>query len=88
VSWVKLIWNAHYSNGEVPHAIKNKGSFWWQDVIKLVDLYRGIASCKMGDDTTVLFWLDVWNETISVDQFLLNNNIEQQFHLPLSVQAF
>jgi hypothetical protein len=24
---VKLIWNAHYSNGEVSHAIKNKGSF-------------------------------------------------------------
>jgi hypothetical protein len=59
----------------------------------------------MGDDSIVLFWLDIWNDhllqnklprlfsfaknkTISVAQFLLNNSIEQQFHLPLSVQAF
>jgi hypothetical protein len=103
--WVRLIWNAHCPNGEVPHASKNKGSFWWRDVMKLVDLFRGIASCRIGDGSTVLFWLDVWNDhllhnefprlfsfaknkQISVAQFLLNNNIEQQFYLPLSVQAF
>jgi hypothetical protein len=28
------------------------------------------------------------NKTISVAQFLTNNTLEQQFHLPLSVQAF
>jgi hypothetical protein len=28
------------------------------------------------------------NKNISVAQFLLNNQIEDQFHLPLSVQAF
>jgi hypothetical protein len=33
IPWVKLIWNAHYPNGEIPHAIKNKGSFWWRDVL-------------------------------------------------------
>jgi hypothetical protein len=105
VPWVKLIWNAHYSNGEVPHATKNKGSFWWRDVLKLVDLFRGIASCKIGDGSTILFWMDVWNDhllqnefprlfsfaknkKISVAQFLLNNSIEKQFHLPLLVQAF
>jgi hypothetical protein len=103
--WVRLIWNAHHPSGEVPHASKNKGSFWWRDVMKLVDLFRGIASCRIGDGSTVLFWVDVWNDhllhsefpmlfsfaknkKISVAQFLLNNNIEQQFHLPLSVQAF
>jgi hypothetical protein len=103
--WVRLIWNAHHPSGEVPHASKNKGSFWWRDVMKLVDLFRGIASCRIGDGSTVLFWVDVWNnhllhsefpmlfsfaknKKISVAQFLLNNNIEQQFHLPLSVQAF
>jgi hypothetical protein len=105
VPWIKLIWNVYYPNGEVPHAAKNKGSFWWIDVLKLIDLYKGIASCKIGDGSTVLFWMDVWNnhllqnkfprlftfainKTISVAQFLLNNNMEQQFHLPLSVQAF
>jgi hypothetical protein len=28
------------------------------------------------------------NRNISVAQFLLNNHIEEQFHLPLSIQAF
>jgi hypothetical protein len=28
------------------------------------------------------------NKNISVDKFLLTNNIGEQFHLPLSVQAF
>jgi hypothetical protein len=27
IPWVNLIWNTYYSNGEVPHAIKDKGSF-------------------------------------------------------------
>jgi hypothetical protein len=27
IHWVKLIWNPHYSNGDVPHASKEKGSF-------------------------------------------------------------
>jgi hypothetical protein len=68
--------------------------------MKLVDLFRGIASCKVGDGSTVLFWSDVWNDhlfqqqfprllsyaknkDISVAQFLLNNDIETQFHLLL-----
>jgi hypothetical protein len=31
-------------------------------VFKLADLFRGIAYCKIGDGTTVLFWSDVWND--------------------------
>jgi hypothetical protein len=105
IPWVYLIWNAYYSNREVPHAAKNRGSFWWRDVLSLMDQFRGIASYTVGDGTTVLFWLDIWNnhllqnkyprlfsfaknKNISVAQFLQNNQIENQFHLPLSVQAF
>jgi hypothetical protein len=68
-------------------------------------MFRGIASCRVGDGSTVLLWSDVWNDhllqnkfpklysfaknkEISVAQFLLNNQIENQFHLPLSEQAF
>jgi hypothetical protein len=105
IPWIKLIWYAHYPNGQVPHASTDRGSFWWKDVLNLCDLYRGIASCKVGDGSTVLFWLDLWNDNvmqtnyprlfsfaknkkISVAQFLLNNSLEAQFHLPLSEQAF
>jgi hypothetical protein len=59
----------------------------------------------MGDDSTMLFWSDVWNDQllkqklpklfsyaknkdISMAQFLLNNQIKEQFNLPLFIQAF
>jgi hypothetical protein len=104
IPWVNLIWNTYYQNGEIPHATKDRGSFWWKDVLKLCEVFRGIATCKVGDDTTVLLWSDVWNDhllqnkfprlfstmnkNISVAQFLLNSQIEEQFHLPLSIPAY
>jgi hypothetical protein len=45
----------HYSNGEVPHATKDQGSFWWKDAFKLSDMFRGVAVCTVGDGTTELF---------------------------------
>jgi hypothetical protein len=74
-------------------------------VLRLVDWFRGIAKCKVGDETTVLFWEDIWNDhllqqkfpilysfaknkQVSVVQFLVNNDIDSQFHVLLSDQAF
>jgi hypothetical protein len=105
IPWVNLIWNTYYQGGEIPHATKEKGSFWWKGVLKLCEIFRGIAKCKVGDGSTVLFWSDIWNDhllqdkfprlfsfaknkKISVAQFLQNNTIEEQFHLPLSIAAF
>jgi hypothetical protein len=34
VQWVKLIWDKYYSV-EVPHMAKEKGSFWWKDILRL-----------------------------------------------------
>lgn len=59
--WVNLIWNTHYSNGGILHASSDKGSFWWRDILKLCDLFRGIATCTVGDGSTVLIWSDLWN---------------------------
>jgi hypothetical protein len=105
IPWVKLIWNAHYPSGQVPHATTDKGCFWWRDILKLCDQFRGVAKCQIGDGSTVLFWSDLWNDNIlqakyprlfsfaknkiiSVAQFLSNNTLETQFHLPLSEQAY
>jgi len=83
----------------------DKGSFWWKDILKLCDLFRGITNCKLEDGSTVLFWSNLWNDNvmqskfprlfsfaknkkISVLQFLSNNNLQSQFHLPLSEQAY
>ena len=62
VPWVHLIWNTHYANGKIPHATTDRGSFWWRDVMKLCDNFRGIATAKVGTGDTTLLWLDVWNE--------------------------
>jgi hypothetical protein len=43
IPWVNLIWNKYYSNGDVAHLTKDKGSFWWRDVLKLAYWYRAIA---------------------------------------------
>jgi hypothetical protein len=69
IPWVNLSWNTHYSNGEVPHATKDRGSFWWKDLLKLCDLFRGIATCQVGDGTMVLFWSDVWNNHLLQQKF-------------------
>jgi hypothetical protein len=56
---VQLVWDAHYVN-RVPHAEDLCGSFWWRDILKLVDNFRGVASVKMGSGNTFLFWSDNW----------------------------
>lgn len=80
--WVKLIWTTYYANGEIPHATTAKGSFWWKDILKLCEMFRGIANCKVGNGTTVLFWSDVWNnnilrETLPSFSHLLKTRISQ-----------
>jgi hypothetical protein len=53
--WVNMIWHSHYSQGHIPHASADKGSFWWKDLLHLCDKFRGIAKCTVGNGTTVLF---------------------------------
>jgi hypothetical protein len=47
IPWVSLIWEAHY-NDKIPHAEKLCISFWWRDVVRLVDNFRGVAAVKHG----------------------------------------
>ena len=42
----------------LPH--RKKGSFWWRDIIKLLDAYKGLACVNIQDGTTCLFWDDLW----------------------------
>lgn len=60
VPWVNLLWSTYYLD-KVPHATREVGSFWWKDIFRLNTLYRGIATCIIGDGSTVLFWDDSWS---------------------------
>jgi hypothetical protein len=55
IPWVNLIWNSYYQDGEIPHATKEKGSFWWKDILKLCETFRGIATCRVGNGTGLTF---------------------------------
>lgn len=41
---VSLIWEKYYPDG-VPHLAREKGSFWWKDILRLHVQYRGVAIC-------------------------------------------
>jgi hypothetical protein len=60
VPWVHLVWFAHYQ-GKVPHEENLCGSFWWRDVCKQVDNFRGVAYVKHGTGETASFWHDSWS---------------------------
>jgi hypothetical protein len=57
IPWVKLVWHAYYQD-KIPHAENLCGSFWWRDVMKQVDNFRGVAHVKIGSGTSFLFWSD------------------------------
>jgi hypothetical protein len=63
IPWINLIWQRYYVS-KVPHASSEIGSFWWKDVLRLHDLYRGIAKCAMGNGATVTFWEDLWLDEV------------------------
>ena len=61
VPWVNLIWNSYYSDGVLPGQ-QLEGSFWWKAHLRLIDSYKGMAKCNLGDGKSVYFWTDIWNE--------------------------
>jgi len=59
IPWVHLIWEKYYRNGKLPNHIK-KGSFWWKDILKLLDKFKGMALVPVADGSSCLLWDDCW----------------------------
>jgi len=59
IPWVQLVWSEHYDD-KVPHAWPPCGSFWWRDVMSIVDIFRGITKCEIKAGDNVLLWKDNW----------------------------
>ena len=99
--WVRLVWSKHYSGNCLPtlHGHQH-GSFWWRDVLKLQQQFKGTSSITLANGATCFLWLDLWNETYpELFSFCKNTTITIQsaahapqfhdlFHLPLSPEAF
>jgi hypothetical protein len=50
ISWINIIWANHYSHS-LP-SDKPVGSFWWRDVLKTLESFKGIARVEIGDGKT------------------------------------
>ena len=55
-----LVWEKHYTNGRLSSHVK-KGSFWWRDILKLLDKYKGMASVSVADGASCFLWDDCWH---------------------------
>jgi ubiquinone/menaquinone biosynthesis C-methylase UbiE len=58
--WVHLLWSEYYLDS-IPRAENLTGSFWWRDVSKQVDNFKGVSSVKPRRGDSFLFWLDRWH---------------------------
>jgi hypothetical protein len=59
IPWVNLVWSSYYSQGQLP-GNHLEGSFWWKAHLKLLDKFKGISRCHIGDGKSTLFWTDLW----------------------------
>lgn len=48
-----------YNNGKLP-SNRRKGSFWWRDVLKLLQNFKTFTTIQVQIGNTCLFWTDSW----------------------------
>jgi hypothetical protein len=48
VPWVQLVWDYYYFRLNLPTTSRTlRGSFWWKDILKLLDSYKGITRINL-----------------------------------------
>jgi hypothetical protein len=68
IPWVQLIWESYYSSGKLPDTAK-RGSFWWRDILKLLDKFKGMARVQISDGKSCYLWEDLWGNDILSQKF-------------------
>ena len=68
IPWVNLIQESYYSNDSLP-GNSWMGSFWWKANLKLIDNYKSLARCNIGDGKSAYFWTDLWHSHCLQDMF-------------------
>ena len=48
IPWVALVWESYYAVASLP-SMSKKGSFWWKDILKLLDKFKGVAKVELND---------------------------------------
>ena len=68
IPWVNLIWETHYQDNKLP-GNDLVGSFWWRSILQLIDQYKAMARCNLGDGRTAFFWSDLWGTAILQQEY-------------------
>lgn len=99
IPWVNLIWETYYVEGQLPGE-QQVGSFLWRANTMLLENYKSLVRCNLGDGKSALFWTDLWSDSIMerkfphLHSFAVDHNLtvhkvmEDLFHLPLTTQAY
>jgi len=82
--WVQLVWELHYSNGTLPSITRKKGSFWWRDILKLLDSYKGLAMVNIRDGASCLLWDGLWLHRVPSQRFPELFSFAKKIHISVS----
>lgn len=66
--WVQLVWDNYYTRGRLPQP-SPRGFFWWRDILKLLDSFKGLALVSLKDGASCLFRHDLWEGRILSQAF-------------------
>jgi hypothetical protein len=66
--WISLVWEKYYESRKLPGNSK-KGSFWWRDIIKLLDKFKGIAKVEVKNGKSCQLWEDLWEDDLLKHKF-------------------
>lgn len=65
VPWVQLVWDYYYFRLNLPTTSRTlRGSFWWKDILKLLDSYKGITRINLQSGSTYFLWFDLWDDRV------------------------
>lgn len=45
------------------------GSFWWKSNLTLIDQFKAISRCNVGDGKSAFFWDDLWHQSVLKHKF-------------------
>lgn len=69
IPWVSLVWESYYDSDTLLSQGR-KGSFWWRDILKLLDKFKGMAKVNINNGKSCYLWLDMWDDKVPKQVFL------------------
>jgi hypothetical protein len=86
VPWVQLVWDHYYSRNRLPVLGRTiRGSFWWRDILKLLDSYKSFARVNIQNGTTCLLWFALWEDRVYNQAYPELFSFAKAQHISLSV---